>query len=175
MNNGGLEAMLFDLLHRDIAGWHPRNLIKTAGLVDQQSRNLSPIDASWVEMIEADALQGGGDTPATAMIAPSNDWLSKEDGDGDLALPPKSKMHPGLYTHMRNVSPELKNVSDHVLGHELRERGCISVTNVPANRGRKRGWKFPPLHECREAWEKLHPGWPWPTPKEEWTEWQSPE
>ena len=80
MNNGGLEAMLFDLLHRDIAGWHPRNLIKTAGLVDQQSRNLSPIDASWVEMIEADALQGGGDTPATAMIAPSNDWLSKEDG-----------------------------------------------------------------------------------------------
>jgi hypothetical protein len=37
----------------------------------------------------------------------------------------------------------------------------------------KRGWTFPPLLDCREAWEKLYPGWQWRDA--EITEWRAEE
>jgi hypothetical protein len=38
--NGGLEAMLYDLLNLDLKGWHPRKLVKTDALRDQQLSSL---------------------------------------------------------------------------------------------------------------------------------------
>jgi hypothetical protein len=32
MHGGGLEAMPFQLLHRDLGDWHPRQIIRTAAL-----------------------------------------------------------------------------------------------------------------------------------------------
>ena len=34
------------------------------------------------------------------------------------------------------------------------------------------GWRFPPLTECREAWDRLYGAAPWDTDLEEW---QKPE
>lgn len=174
MNNGGYEAMLYDLLHRELGDWHPRQIIKTAGLVDQQSRNLSPIDAWWIELIEGDTLPGGG--PADPSIAPSGDWTDETcsgpvgaNGEIDLSFGfgQKPQLKLRLFSSARKSSPELRNASDHFLGAELRTRGCIPVRHVAPERGRERGWKFPTLRQCREEWEALHPGWPWPEIKKE--------
>ena len=37
LEDGGYAAMLFDLLHHDLGDWHPRNLPKDTGLLEQQS------------------------------------------------------------------------------------------------------------------------------------------
>ena len=38
--------------------------------------------------------------------------------------------------------------------------GCDNTDKVL----RRRGWTFPPLPECRAAWEKRYPGWTWRDP-----------
>jgi hypothetical protein len=35
--------------------------------------------------------------------------------------------------------------------------GCDNTAKIL----RKRGWSFPPLADCRAAWEKRYPKWPW--------------
>jgi hypothetical protein len=45
---GGLEAMFYELLNRDIKGWAPRhNIPKTKGLLDQQLRGMTPEQEFW--------------------------------------------------------------------------------------------------------------------------------
>ena len=64
----------------------------------------------------------------------------------------------GIYDQARQLEPRLKNyVNDHRLGAHLKEMGCDNTDKVL----RRRGWTFPPLLECRAAWEKRYPGWPW--------------
>ena len=46
--------------------------------------------------------------------------------------------------------PKLRNESDVALGRFVGDHGHFHVTPL---RG-KRGWKFPPLAECRDAWLK---------------------
>jgi hypothetical protein len=48
MQNGGYEAMLFELLHVDLGDWHPRQIVHTAALAEQQEESLSPLDAWWL-------------------------------------------------------------------------------------------------------------------------------
>ena len=44
MRSGGYQAMLFDLLERDLRDWHPRQIVHTAALAEQQDESLSPLD-----------------------------------------------------------------------------------------------------------------------------------
>src|SRR5262249_10735313 len=41
LNDGGLEAMLFDLLQLGLGDWHPRQIVRTAALAAQQAESLS--------------------------------------------------------------------------------------------------------------------------------------
>jgi len=48
MREGGLEAMLFDLLTRDIEGWAPRNDVPaTAALADQKVLTMDDVERWW--------------------------------------------------------------------------------------------------------------------------------
>ncbi len=52
LENGGLSAMLFDLLNRDIKDWAPRqNVPTTAASVDQKIRGLSPVAQWWFNVL----------------------------------------------------------------------------------------------------------------------------
>ena len=56
MNNGGNEALLWDLLQRDIVGWTPReNMPVSAALVDQKMRNLDPVGQWWMHCLQEGA------------------------------------------------------------------------------------------------------------------------
>jgi hypothetical protein len=58
MKTGGREAMLSDLLDLDLDGWHPRELIPSDALREQQLRSLSPEEEWWLELLETGMLPG---------------------------------------------------------------------------------------------------------------------
>src|SRR5262249_20977803 len=62
----------------------------------------------------------------------------------------------GLYDQARRISPRLKAVSDHALGHYLSDQHCENAWVR-----RRRGWQFPPLNECRERWNARFPETIW--------------
>jgi hypothetical protein len=72
MAHGGCAAMLYDLLRRELGDWHPREIIRTAGLVEEQNLNLDPFDAWWIDLLERQQLPGAGSREPN--VAPSHDW-----------------------------------------------------------------------------------------------------
>jgi hypothetical protein len=59
INNGGLEAVFYDLLHTDLGDWHPRQVYETEALQRQKRRSLDP-GLQWLEGLLQD-----GQTPAS--------------------------------------------------------------------------------------------------------------
>ncbi len=140
MDNGGIEAMLWDLLHLDLGDWHPRELYKTAALIEQKQHSLRGLEA-WIE-----SLLQAGRMPESYSRKYPNRCLSKvlfEDAKGYVR-----------FTNETEVANKLKDV--------------LKVT--PFNNKAARGWVFPPLAECRKAWEIRNGGaWNWHHEIEEWT------
>jgi hypothetical protein len=72
----------------------------------------------------------------------------------------------GLYDQARRVSPKLKPVSDVMLGRYLSKFGTkhpdvpVFIKNRPFRD--RRGWRFPPLAECRDKWCERFPDTVWP-------------
>jgi hypothetical protein len=56
LKDGGYAAMLYDLLHRDLTGWHPRQILRTAELARQQEQSLEPLDEWWFELLQTGML-----------------------------------------------------------------------------------------------------------------------
>jgi hypothetical protein len=143
LENGGYAAMLHDLLYRELGDWHPRQVPMTEALRDQQVRNLEPLDAWLVGLLDSGVLPTGGDQPNRV---PSHSY---HDIDGRN---PKN----GLFDVARERVPALRRLDDQVLARHLRKLGCEPWRNKT-----QRGWEFPPLLECRAKWEEKYPGWKW--------------
>jgi hypothetical protein len=168
LGNGGYEAMLFDLMHYKLGDWHPRQVPKSNGLLEQQARSLSPLDSWWVELLEIGTLAGTNPSgrPDRAVsnkfpfiIATSQGTQSNS--PFDVVLTKREVIRQGLYDQARSIEPRLRNyANDHVLGDYLRKRGCDNTKKVM----RRQGWTFPPLSELRAAWVQRFPGWPWRDP-----------
>ncbi len=149
MDAGGHSAMLHDLLLLDLGDFHPRQVVRTAALVEQQSRGLTPEDQWWGELLETGTLWGADPKrPDSAISNGRRDDLDR-------------LQRRGLYDQAREVSPKLKGYSDHLLGGVLKGLGCSNVRKVM----RSRGWHFPPLGDARRAWERRYPGWRWRDPE----------
>jgi hypothetical protein len=134
LENGGRAAMLYDLLHMDLGDWHPRyDIPQTAALQDQKLLSMNPYEQWWYGLL----IEG---------MLPNDELYT----DAQKKTPPDRTSSDALFEHARQTVPALKNVSDHLLGRALRERGCI--------RGRmrdtRRGWKFPELAKARADWVK---------------------
>ncbi|WP_084673913.1 bifunctional DNA primase/polymerase [Methylobacterium sp. WSM2598] len=160
IRNGGAEAMLHDLLAIDLAGWHPRQVVRTEALLEQQEQSLSPLEAWWVSLLEAGVLEGAD--PRHPNRAVSAGWDEKV----PVGLSTRTERRRGLFDQARDISPKLKLVSDHQLGRFLRSKGCTNTLKVM----RRQGWTFPPLAQLRTQWEAAYAGWQWGTAV---TEWQS--
>ena len=60
LDNGGVEAMLYDLLRLDLGNWHPMQIYKTAALIEQKAHSLRGLDA-WIEtMLQEGSMPYGG-------------------------------------------------------------------------------------------------------------------
>jgi hypothetical protein len=161
LDDGGYAAMLFDLLRRDIAGWHPRRLPKTGvALLEQQRLSLPPLDSWWVELLESGTLDGTDPLHPNRAVSNTYDReIVETDGYGGTRT--RYVKQRGLYDQARSIEPRLRHhTSDHALGHFLSEQGCVSRKAL-----RRRGWWFPDLLKARKAWETRFPGWSWRSPE----------
>jgi hypothetical protein len=166
LDSGGYAAMLYDLLHHDISGWHPRQLRRTGALLTQQQLSLDPLDSWWVELLEGGVLEGANpNAPSQAVSNGYEREIIETDGFGGRRTRRVKQL--GLYDQARAISPRLRqHVSDHRLGHFLTDQSCVSWKVL-----QRRGWQFPDLAEARKKWEKRFPGWPWRDP--DISKWQS--
>ena len=98
MENGGIAAMMHDLIAMDLKGWHPRNDVpKTKALYSQQMQSLDPYDAWWFELLQA------GDLPCE---------IHKGDRV-EYSTNPRRAQSKALYDHARATVPGSRHASDH--------------------------------------------------------------
>lgn len=161
LDNGGLEAMFFDLLQIDLTGWHPRDIVRTKALAKQQEQSLDPRDEWWLHLLQTGVLAGARVRPDEAVSNAYEEEIEEKTGASfyDDGKRTRIVKRDGLYDQARRVSPKLKMISDTALGRYLRdpEHGC---TNAWVKR--HRGWRFPPLATCRDRWVARFPGTVWP-------------
>ena len=138
---GGFCAMLYDLLHMDLGSWHPRQDIpQSEALREQKELSLSPMDQCVLEILDSGVIPG----------EQIDGTISSNGSDG------KS----GLYGHIRESSPALKQVSHQRLAKALRQLGC-SPGRIRINGREDRGWVFPPIEQLRNEWDMKHGKRPW--------------
>jgi len=156
MREGGYAAMLFDLLARDLSDWHPRDIIHTEALTEQQEESLSPLDEWWLELLQTGVLAGADENEPSRAV--SNKYEEEEDLGTDGYGGKKTRMvwRDGLYDQARRISPKLKGTSDAALGRYLKKRGCRNAWVH-----RDRGWQFSPLANCRAEWLERFPDTKW--------------
>lgn len=163
LKNGGYEAMLFDLLHRDLGNWHPRDIVRTAALAEQQVESLSPLEVWWLELLQTGVLAGADDlNPDHAVSNRYEEEIVERDGFGGERK--RTVLREGLYDQARRISPRLKGMADHVLRRYLTKHGKCTSAWVR----RRRGWEFPPLAECRKRWGERYPDTLWDD-TDDWT------
>ncbi len=148
LDNGGYQAMLHDLLERDLGGWHPRDSIpQTRGLRRQQAHSRRGIDA----LIEAVAHEG--QLPCAKMTMP------------DVAVTDGEANREGFWHYAKTTVPDLRHRTSRSLMPELREWGC-----EPYKSGNVRGVRFPTLADLRARFDTKHGHQEW----DDTEDWGSP-
>jgi hypothetical protein len=162
LRTGGCEAMLFDLLERDLGDWHPRQIVRTAALADQQEQSLSPFDAWWFEMLQVGVVTGADLLHPDRAV--SNRYKEEiEETVGLSGTRTRIEWHNGLYDQARRISPKLKNETEAAFGRYLKKHGCTDIWISRGGRSR-RGWQLPPLGKCRADWLERFPQTTWRDP-----------
>lgn len=138
MQNGGLAAMLYDLLHLDLKDWHPRKIVSTPALVEQKARSLDPLHEWWESVLQSGVLPGAPDS------------------EGSI---------PSLvvFEYARREVPRLKDYSDTRIGKLLRVMGCEGLHRRNGN-----FWRFPQLITARNNWSAKFGNWPWRADLPDW-------
>jgi hypothetical protein len=140
MDNGGLGAMLHDLLKMPLGDWHPRQILQNEALRNQKVQSMGPWDQWYCTMLEEGILPSGG-------------FMGK----------PNRAVSSTLYNSALKRVPKLRYESDTAMGNYLREQDCFKVRVAGT-----RGWEFPSLAKARARWEATWGKWKWDEPKAEW-------
>lgn len=138
MKNGGLAAMLHDLLALDLKDWHPRKIVRTAALVEQKARSLDPLHEWWESVLQSGVLPGVPDVTGSV---------------------------PALvvFEYARREVPRLKDASDTRLGRFLRVMGCEGIHRKTGS-----FWRFPHVIDARKMWEDKFGQWHWRDKLADW-------
>ena len=139
LNNGGLEAMIYDLKRVQLGDWHPRQVIRTQALAEQKMQSMVPLQEWWESLLQDGHIPAAPKgSPDTAMIA-------------------------YLLAHAREFAPKLKELNSTRLGRFLSQHGCIKLHRANGN-----AWRFPELAKARGDWERHYSSWSWEIPVEKW-------
>jgi hypothetical protein len=139
--------------------------VRTTALAKQQEESLSPLDQWWLELLQTGVLAGARGAKANEAVSNHYEEEVVSFTDSFGAQHKRTVLRDGLYDQGRRISPRLKTVSDTTLGRYLRDRGCINAW-VKGDRG----WRFPPLSDCRDKWCERFPHTVWADPSPaDWT------
>lgn len=133
LNNGGREAMLYDLLHMNIRFWHPRDEIPRTDELRKQIDYSMTREQRFMRQFLSDGVFPGELKKEKYLIDPLDFWEFIDSTDSDM-----------------------RKVGTHKRGDMLREYGCIRHKASNANL-----WCFPPLKEMRKIYELSHGSMTW--------------
>jgi len=142
LENGGYEAMLYDLLKMDLEDWHPRqNIPDTEALREQALRSLSP-ELKWLlTLLEEGKL-------------PSIGGISRD------REPSVSNMNV-LLEEARKAIGRKKEVGDQDIATFLKDWGAAKKHTNAGN-----VWKFPALSVMRAEFDRRYGKHEWDEPHE---------
>jgi hypothetical protein len=130
LDNGGLGAMLHDLLVMDLEGWHPRQDIpQTEALARQKTLTAEPAVTIMADILESGNLPGRHGKPNRARASE-------------------------LYEYMRKRSKILGYWSDKKFAEFMKKMGA------KRGRSNGTVWDFPPLGQARARFHEARPWWP---------------
>ena len=146
MAEGGLSALLHDLLRVDLDGWHPRqDRPATAALTDQKVASLRGLDAFWFECLRSGELPAGREEEDGAWVA-SSALL-------DAANATVRPRRPFTGNQLKSL------LSDPQGNHGGRGMGFEQRRDQPGKGGR--GYEIPALDEARARWDERRFPYPW--------------
>ena len=140
LENGGREAMLFDLLGRDISAFNIRVVPRTAALIDQKLLSLEPHEQWYFEKLQSGSLTGFKDAwelvPKSLVHDNYVESLKKTGAS-------RRSTETALGMHLRGLLPE---------GYPRRVKAECDIQSIPVKRLH---YRFPPLDVCRQHFETL--------------------
>jgi hypothetical protein len=142
----GAEAMMFDLQGMDLEDWHPREipeaLLKGSALQKQQGHTLPPLEQWYLGLLHNGVLPGA------------------------IAAKPNKAFTQSLLDDARSKFPRLRfDLSDAGLRNFLVDEESLGIACTKYRSATANGWSFPPLGECREAFDKLYGPISWDHPE----------
>jgi hypothetical protein len=156
IQNGGAEAIFYDLRRMDLGDWHPRDvpeaLLTNPALQKQQIHTLPPLEQWYLTLLHNAVL------PHALPSRPNTSYTKS-------LLEDAKERVPRLRWEL--TEPGLRNflVDEETLGIV-----CTKYRTAVCN-----GWSFPPLAECREAWERRYGPVKWDSADKEWRKWSEME
>lgn len=144
MEDGGLEAMMHELIRLDLDGWRPAtNIPQTKALGDQKVQSLDPPFKFWLSVLSEGTLVDIISTEGDA-----EDWSS-----GPIEIGPRGKeLVVAAYDHYlkRNRILSVRPTSK-ALVKAAKEFG---LETTRSSGGRQRLWVVPPISEMRARFER---------------------
>jgi hypothetical protein len=142
MRKGGSEALMFELLNRDISGFEVRNLPQTPYSFDLKLLSMDTVDQFIFEYLRDATEETWEDTPRKSIFHGEYIEWCQQHG--------KKHRHPASIfgKHIKQLIPTLKETKKAASGHEL---NLDPVGKVPK---RYSHYVFPSLSESRAHYEK---------------------
>src|SRR5690606_33071733 len=127
LRNGGIAAMLHDLLAMDLGDWHPRqNIPDTSERAEQKVAALSGFEAVFLDLIQE------GEVPVHRWIGDGRPFVTTI----ELQMLARNQLRR-------------EDVSRQSVTRLLHRLGFEKIDNA-----RPRGFVLPPLAEARAAWDR---------------------
>ena len=144
MDNGGREAMLFDLLRMDISGVNLRKAPRTETLFDQIIRSEDSVFKFWYDILSNGKLH-----------AYSPGWFELDAYSREWDKVLVQDFYDRYCAYAKNLGDHYP-MPDSLFGKRLREL-CPDIKKCRPGKDGSRAWeyKFPSLDECRKTFESI--------------------
>jgi hypothetical protein len=134
LENGGLAALLHDLLAMNLHGWHPRkNVPQTKALLAQKAASLDGFEAYVYDMLLTDGL------PVTSRLSSGADFASTE------------KLRDAAVMWLRSRRGE-QHVTNQKIAELMEQLGCKRYRR---GGGGQHGFRMAPLSKMRDRWDAV--------------------
>ncbi len=144
MDSGGREAMLYDLLKRDLSRFNIRKPPASKALGEQKLQSMDPHHKWWMDKLVAGELLGSSLYPSV-----DHAW-------GPI---PRVELHEDFVRELRKIGVSRRSSQTELgaLLPKLLPPGFPKTNRrtVPGSTSRSAEYEFPPLQDCRDHFEEL--------------------
>jgi Mesyanzhinovviridae DNA primase len=153
LRNGGAEAMLYDLLRRDLTGFNVRDVPSTEALLDQKVLSFRGPEGWWFDVLVEGFCPGASPK--------SENGVESDFSEQDWTQPVRVSRR-ALYDDYREYSARMREYRPTPKGQfaKLLRKFVPGLTDERPREGatRNRLYIIPPLTECRLSFEELIDG-----------------